>query len=148
MKDFVLEIGAENIPASYVEPAFRQLADDAEALFDELRLPWEELYATGTPRRLVLCVRGLAERQESVEETVTGPPVSKGLDEEGRPTKAAEGFARSHGVAVSDLRPVATQRGDVLGFARRLEQICRAKPNKLFLTAIREVKLGVVGAKD
>ena len=121
MKDFVLEIGAENIPASYVEPAFRQLADDAEALFDELRLPWEELYATGTPRRLVLCVRGLAERQESVEETVTGPPVSKGLDEEGRPTKAAEGFARSKGIDVGELRPLTTPRGEFLGFTRRLE---------------------------
>lgn len=121
MKDFVLEIGAENIPASYVEPAFRQLAADAQALFDELRLPWEELYATGTPRRLVLCVRGLAGRQESVEETVTGPPVSKGLDEDGRPTKAAEGFARSRGIRVDELRSVTTQRGDFLGYTRRLE---------------------------
>jgi glycyl-tRNA synthetase beta chain len=121
VKDFVLEIGAENIPASYVEPAFRQLADDAEALFGELRLPWEEIYATGTPRRITLLVGGLAERQETAEETVTGPPVSKAFDEDGTPTKAAEGFARSQGVAVSDLRSIETPKGEYLGFRRRLE---------------------------
>jgi len=121
VNDFVLEIGAENLPPSYVEPAYRQLADDAESMFSALRLPWEEIYATGTARRIVLLVRGLADVQESSEETVTGPPVQKGFDEDGKPTRAAEGFARSHGVAVSDLETVATQRGDVLGFTRRLE---------------------------
>jgi glycyl-tRNA synthetase beta chain len=121
MSDFVLEIGAEDIPPSYVAPAYRQLAADAEALFADLRLPWEEIYATGTPRRIVLLVRGLAAAQESAEETVTGPPVSRGFAEDGTPTKAAEGFARSHGVAVSELGTITTQRGDFLGFTRRLE---------------------------
>ena len=120
MNDFVLEIGAENIPASYVEPAFRQLADDAEALFSELRLPWDEIYTTGTPRRLALMVRGLAGAQELAEETVTGPPVSKAFDENGEPTKAAVGFARSQGVGVDDLKSVMTPRGEYLGFQRRL----------------------------
>jgi glycyl-tRNA synthetase beta chain len=121
VKDFVLEIGAENIPASYIEPAFRQLAGDAETMFAELRLPWEEIYATGTPRRLTLLVGGLAERQESAAETVTGPPVSRAFNEDGTPTKAAEGFARSQGVTVSDLRSIETPKGEYLGFRRRLE---------------------------
>jgi glycyl-tRNA synthetase beta chain len=121
MTDFLLEIGAENMPPSYVAPAYRQLANDAELMFAELRLPWEEIYATGTPRRLVLLVRGLAGVQESAEETVTGPPVSAGFDGDGKPTKAAEGFARSHGVTVADLQTIPTGRGDVLGFVRRLQ---------------------------
>jgi glycyl-tRNA synthetase beta chain len=119
--DFLLEIGAENVPASYVEPAFRQLADDAETMFADLRLPWEEIYATGTPRRLVLLVRGLADRQETAEETVTGPPVSRGFGEDGTPTKAAEGFARSHGRSVPDLQRISTPKGEYLGFRRELE---------------------------
>jgi glycyl-tRNA synthetase beta chain len=121
VSDFVLEIGAEDIPPSYVEPAYRQLADDAEAMLADLRLPWEEIYATGTARRIVLLVSGLADEQESAEETVTGPPLSKGYNEDGTPTKAAEGFARSRGVDVSELRTIPTPRGDVLGFTRRLE---------------------------
>jgi glycyl-tRNA synthetase beta chain len=121
VRDFVLEIGAENIPASYVEPAFEQLANDAQALLGELRLGWEELYATGTPRRLLLLVQGLEERQASAEETVTGPPVSKGFDESGQPTKAAEGFARSNGIAVGDLLRIPTPKGEYLGYHRKLE---------------------------
>lgn len=121
MRDFVLEIGCENLPASYVEPAYRQLADDAETLFAELRLPWEEIYATGTLRRIVLLVRGLADRQESAEETVTGPPVSRSYKDDSSPTEAAEGFARAHGLSASDLHAISTPRGDFLGFRRRLE---------------------------
>jgi glycyl-tRNA synthetase beta chain len=123
VNDFVLEIGAENIPASYIRPAFQQLADDAESLFGELRLPWDEIYATGTPRRLVLIVDGLAERQEAAEITVTGPPASKAWDEDGAPTKAAEGFARSQGVPVETLTTFPTEKGDYLGVRRQLE--CR-----------------------
>jgi glycyl-tRNA synthetase beta chain len=129
VRDFLLEIGAEDIPPSYVEPAYRQLAADAEAMLAALRIPWEELYATGTPRRIVLLVRGLAREQEAAEETVTGPPVAKGFNEDGTATRAAEGFARSHGVAVSDLATIGTQRGEVLGFTRRLE--CRRTPDLL-----------------
>lgn len=122
MKDFVLEIGTENLPAYYVEPAFRQLADDAEALFGELRLGYEELYATGTPRRLVLLISGLAERQEAAEEIVTGPPVNRAFDDQGKPTAAAEGFARSRGVSVGELERVTTPKGEYLGIRRRLER--------------------------
>jgi glycyl-tRNA synthetase beta chain len=122
VRDFVLEIGSENLPASYVEPAFRQLADEAETLFSELRLPWHELYATGTPRRIVLLISGLAERQESAEETVTGPPVGKGFDEDGAPTKAALGFASAQGVSVEELQAISTARGEYLGFKRKLER--------------------------
>ena len=120
MKDFVLEIGAENIPASYVPPAIDQLRNDAVALFARLRIGHGEVYATGTPRRLVLVVNGVEDRQAAGEEVATGPPVSKGFLADGAPSPAAEGFARAQGVAVAALERIATPRGEYLGVRRTL----------------------------
>lgn len=120
MSDFVLEIGAENLPASYIPPAVAQLAEDARAMLARCRLEYDEISTTGTPRRLALVVRGLAARQAAAEEVVTGPPVSKAFDENGRPTKAAEGFARSQGAAVDALHRVETPRGEYLAVRKRL----------------------------
>ncbi len=122
MRDLLLEIGCENLPASYVAPALEQLKADAESMMNELRLGFESVTTTGTPRRLVLFVEGLAGVQEARVEAVTGPPVSKAFDEKGRPTKAAIGFAKSKGVSVKDLRRIETDRGEYVGFERRLSR--------------------------
>ncbi|MBI4721193.1 MAG: glycine--tRNA ligase subunit beta [Chitinivibrionia bacterium] len=122
MSDFLLEIGCENLPASYVPPAIEQLAADAGALCGEARLRHKGVYTTGTPRRIVLVIRNLADVQDAKTETVTGPPVSKSYDAAGAPTQAALGFARSQGVALSKLKPVATPKGDYLGFTRVLKR--------------------------
>ena len=121
MSDLLLEIGCENLPAAYVLPAAEQLGRDAETLFEELRLAHGEIRVTGTPRRIVMIVRDLAGSQSSKTQTVTGPPVSRSFDEEGNPTPAAQGFARSQGIAVSKLRTIDTDRGAYLGFTRRLK---------------------------
>ncbi len=123
MSDFVLEIGAENIPASYVPPAVAQLGEDARAMLARCRVVYEDVYTTGTPRRLVLSIRGLADRQAEGDEVVTGPPVSKAFGEDGRATPAAEGFARSQGVSVSDLDRVETPRGEYLAMRKRLPRL-------------------------
>ena len=120
MRDFVLEIGAENIPASYLPPAIAQLEADGRALLERQRLVYESIYATGTPRRLVLSVRGLADRQAEAEEVVTGPPVARAFGPDGSPTPAAEGFARAQGVEVAALERVATAKGEYLAARRRL----------------------------
>lgn len=120
MSDFVLEIGVENVPASYLPPAIEQLAADARALLARGRLVYDEVYATATPRRLVLMVRGLAERQSEAEELVTGPPVARAFTPEGKATPAAEGFARAQGVEVAALERVATPRGEYLAVRKRL----------------------------
>jgi glycyl-tRNA synthetase beta chain len=120
MSDFVLEIGAENIPASYVPPAIEQLRADAAAMLERTRLVYEEIYTTGTPRRLVLVVRGLAPRQAQGEEVVTGPPVARAFGPDGRPSPAAEGFARAQGVEVAALERIATPKGEYLGVRRQL----------------------------
>jgi glycyl-tRNA synthetase beta chain len=120
VSDLLLEIGCENLPPAAIRPAFEQLKRDVAARLVASRLPCREIYATGAPRRIVLIVYGLASRQTSKTETVTGPPVSKAYDADGKPTPAAMGFAKSHGVAVSSLARVATERGEYVGFARKL----------------------------
>ena len=122
MTDFVLEIGAENIPASYVPPAIAQLAADAAALLARERIVYSTIYATGTPRRLTLRVRAMAPRQSEGEEVVTGPPASRAYTDDGKATPAAEGFARAQGVAVNQLERIATAKGEYLGVRKRLER--------------------------
>jgi glycyl-tRNA synthetase beta chain len=115
MGEFFLEVRCEEIPARMLEPGMRELGT---RLFEELLakgLTPAEMQTGFTPRRLVLTVRGLPERESDREEERVGPPASAGLDEEGRPTAAAEGFARKCGVDPADLRVVSTPKGEYLG---------------------------------
>lgn len=118
-KDMLLEIGCENIPSGYIDGALRQLESGFAKGLGELRIPFESIYVTGTPNRLVVHVRGLASSQETVEETVTGPPVSIGVGEDGEFTRAAEGFARKQGVRAADLKRIDTGRGEYLAAVTR-----------------------------
>ncbi len=121
MKSFLLEIGFENIPASFIPPAVEQLKRDAAARFAELRLAYEDIYTSGTPRRLVLLVNGLAAAQKSKVDVITGPPASKSFDAQGSPTQAALGFAKSHGLSVEELERIQTEKGEYVGF-KKLEK--------------------------
>lgn len=114
-KDLVYEIGTEEIPAGYLPPAAAQLHEEAEKLFAETRLDPRSVETHATPRRLVLFARGLPDRQEDRTEEVTGPPWKAAFDAAGNPTKAAEGFARGRGLAVTDLRKVETDKGPYVG---------------------------------
>jgi len=102
-RDFLLEIGTEEIPARFMSAALEDLRDNAISLFSRERLNAHSFRALGTPRRLALLVEGLEEKQEEVSEEVKGPSCKAAYDEEGRPTKAAGGFARSQGIDVGDL---------------------------------------------
>lgn len=117
-RDLLLEIGVEELPASFVDAALRALPELAGKRLGELRLAHGSLRALGTPRRLALLVSGLASRQPDLEEEVTGPPV-KAAFKDGAPTKAAEAFAQKLGCAVGDLRRVATPKGEYLAGTRR-----------------------------
>jgi glycyl-tRNA synthetase len=101
---FILEIGSEELPAGDLDSALEQLQVRLPALLEELRLEHGELRILGTPRRLVASIAGLAPRQADQELVVKGPPAARSFDTFGQPTPAAEGFARSKGVAVSDLQ--------------------------------------------
>jgi glycyl-tRNA synthetase len=101
---FVLEIGTEELPAADLASALEQLRESVPAMLEEARLAHGAIRVLGTPRRLVLQVEGLAPSQTEQVSEVKGPPADKAFDAEGRPTAAAQGFARSKGVAVEALR--------------------------------------------
>jgi glycyl-tRNA synthetase len=100
---FVLEIGTEELPSGDIEDALSQLEEKIPLVLEELRLEYEGLKILATPRRLVIQIEKLADRQEDLEQTVKGPPQERAYDDDGKPTRAAEGFASSKGVSVDDL---------------------------------------------
>jgi len=102
-KDFLLEIGVEEMPARFLDPALAELKELASGALQESRLPFSRVSAYGTPRRLALYVEGLACYQEPLEMEVKGPAAKVAFKPGGAPTRAAEGFAKSQGVAVSEL---------------------------------------------
>src|SRR5690606_24403204 len=104
---FVLEIGTEELPAGDLISVLEQLRESTPALLTRLRLDYEQIEVLGTPRRLAVVVHGLAPRQTDLEMEAKGPPAERAFDADGKPTKAAEGFARSKGVDVSQLRVIS-----------------------------------------
>jgi glycyl-tRNA synthetase len=100
---FLLEIGTEELPVADLQSALDQLKARLPALLDDLRLAYDNVRVLGTPRRLVVQVEGLASRQPDLEQVIKGPPAERAYAPDGTPTRAAEGFADSKGVAVSDL---------------------------------------------
>ncbi len=112
--EFLLEIGTEELPSSFVTQALQSMKTSATELTEQARLGSEALHidTMGTPRRLALRIRGLASSQPDRHETVLGPPWQAAFTEEGAPKKAAEGFAKKHGVQVEDLRKRSTEKGE------------------------------------
>ncbi|MFQ6132900.1 MAG: glycine--tRNA ligase subunit beta, partial [Armatimonadota bacterium] len=113
-RDALLEIGVEEIPARFMLPALEQLQELLERQLQERRLDYEGIKICGTPRRLAALVSGVAEAQEDTQEEVKGPPAERALDEEGKPTQAAVGFARSKGVEPENLVVRETDKGAYL----------------------------------
>lgn len=102
-KEFLLEIGTEEIPAKFLPGAIKQLEELARKALDKEKLTYEQIRVWATPRRLVLNITDLPDKQADVTEEVKGPAKKAAFDAEGKPTKAVEGFARSQGVALADL---------------------------------------------
>ena len=121
--DLLFEIGTEEIPASYVPPALDQLSKIATDSLTEHRIPFGDIQTFGTPRRITLTIKDVRTFQESQETEVVGPPKSIAYDEDGEPTKAAIGFAKSQGVELSDIRIVETERGEYIAVSKLEEGI-------------------------
>ncbi|MDZ4166785.1 MAG: glycine--tRNA ligase subunit beta [Coriobacteriia bacterium] len=102
-RDLLLEIGVEEVPSAPLYDAVTQLKARAATALDAARLSYGTIASYGAPRRLALVVTGLTERQSDLSLKVKGPAVKAAFDADGNPTKAAEGFARSRGLAVEDL---------------------------------------------
>lgn len=103
MSDLLLEIGLEEVPAKFMPPALAELKQMAETQLTEQRIGYDEVITYGTPRRIALVVKNIADRQQDLEEEAKGPAVKAAYDADGNPTKAALGFARGQGVNVADL---------------------------------------------
>src|SRR6478672_1555665 len=97
-KDFLLEIGTEELPAKFAPGVLQQLEEKARKQLQELRLDFSELKVYTTPRRMTVLITALAEKQTDLSAEVKGPAVKAAYDAEGNPTKAAQGFARGQGV--------------------------------------------------
>jgi glycyl-tRNA synthetase len=102
--DFLFEIGVEELPADDVDSALAQLRTAADKLFSDLRLEHDGVQVYATPRRLVIAAKQVAPNQPDRELVARGPSADKAFDKDGKPTKAAEGFARSKGIGVDALR--------------------------------------------
>lgn len=120
MADLLFEIGTEELPAGFILPALEQLQQNFIRKTTELQLSLGQVKVVGTPRRLALMVQGLVERQPDRLEELMGPSTKAGLDADGGFSKAAQGFARSKGAEVTDLRVVETVKGDYLVLSREV----------------------------
>jgi glycyl-tRNA synthetase beta chain len=102
-KDALLEIGSEELPASFIGIGIRQLKTLAEDSLREQHLSFQSLSTFGTPRRLAVLITGLPERSEDQRREVTGPPAAIAQDAQGNWSAAALGFARKQGLKPADL---------------------------------------------
>ena len=121
--DLLFEIGTEEIPASYVPPALDQLNKIANDSLTEHRIPFGNIQTFGTPRRITLAIKDIKTLQESQKTEIVGPPKSIAYNENGEPTKAAIGFAKSQDVEISDIRIVETERGEYIAVSKLEEGI-------------------------
>lgn len=120
-EDLLLEIGVEELPASFVTAAVAALPGLLEKRLGELRLGHGEVGATGTPRRLAVWARAVAEAQTDLDEQVLGPPARVAFDAAGQPTRAASAFAAKIGCAPEQLSRVTTDKGEYVA-GRRVER--------------------------
>lgn len=119
-RELLLELGCEELPASWLPGLTNQIGEAVVAQLTEHRLPPEAAAETfSTPRRLTVRVAHIPERQADLEELVNGPPVSAGFNPDGSPTPAAAGFAAKQGIEVSALERVRTPKGEYLACRRR-----------------------------
>ncbi len=112
MSELLLEIGTEEIPSGFIPRALEEMKVFLEKEFQSHRIVYKEIKAMGTPRRLVVAAMGVAPAQEGRFTEILGPAKRIAFNEEGQPTKAALGFARSQGIGVAELQIVNTDKGE------------------------------------
>ena len=139
--ELLLEIGSEEIPAGYLEGGLKDLQSLTKKAFETNRIELAGgIYTYGTPRRLVLIGKAIAETQQDLVQEITGPPLRVAYDGEGRPTKAASGFAKKQGVTVDDLKSIKTEKGEYLYLKRTIS----GRPTREILSEILPVIIAAV----
>jgi glycyl-tRNA synthetase beta chain len=137
--DFLFEIRTEEIPAAALAGARQDLARGITNALSDERLAPEDVESYATPRRLVVWAKNVPDRQPDRETEVLGPPAAAAFDADGKPTHAAEGFARAQKVDVSDLAIVDSARG-------RTVAVKRTVPGRAAAEVLCEIVPRVVGA--
>ena len=117
--ELLLEIGSEEIPAGFIGPALENMQKGLAGKLAEQDLQYDEIQTAATPRRLAVCVRGLVPQQPDRKEEFVGPARKAAFDRDGKPTKAAAGFALSKGAEVEDLQVVNTPKGEYVVLIRQ-----------------------------
>ena len=120
MPAFVFEIGTEELPARFLPGLEKELTQRFTQGLDEAGVTYAGLSAFSTPRRCVVYIQDVAAGAEEREEVVTGPPVKAAYDVGGRPTRAAEGFARTHGINLEDAFTIETEKGAYLAVRKKM----------------------------
>lgn len=132
MGNYLLEIGTEEIPAGFMPGTLEQLVEMAEKKLGELRISYAKIQTMGTPRRIVLLISNIADKGSDLQEEVRGPSTAVAFAADGQPTKAAEGFARSQGVAVEQL---VTKAAGATEYVYALREL-RGRPTREVLPEI------------
>ena len=131
-KIFLVEIGTEELPPKALKTLATSFADNVEAELNQAGLSFDKIEWFAAPRRLAVKVLNLATQQPSKEIEKRGPAVSAAFDAEGKPTKAAEGWARGCGITVDQAERIATDKGEWLVHRAKIE----GQPTKNLLNDI------------
>lgn len=118
--ELLLEIGAEEIPAAFLPKALNDIEEIIRKELAESRITHGRIRTMGTPRRLLITVASVAERQGDLVIEKLGPACRVAFDAQGTPSPAALGFARGQGVAVSDLETATTEKGEYLCIRKKI----------------------------
>ncbi len=121
MKNLLLEIGVEPLPAAFSLPLINNLAGAIESLLKGLGVNFQEKFVLGSNRRLTILIEGVDEYTPSREEEKLGPPWEKSFTSEGKPLPPAMGFAKKFGVPLKELRKIKNRRGEYVGVLVREE---------------------------
>lgn len=119
--EILLEIGLEELPARFLKAALKDIETRFKKACKENRLNIGEISTCGTPRRLVLTVKDLDDKQEDLDQTNTGPAKHIAFTENGEPTKAGMGFAKSQGIDIKDLKIIKTDKGEYVAASKFLK---------------------------
>ena len=131
-QNFLVEIGTEELPPKALKALATSFADNVEAELNQTGLSFDKIEWFAAPRRLAVKVLNLATQQPSKEIEKRGPAVSAAFDAEGKPTKAAEGWARGCGITVEQAERIATDKGEWLVHRAKIE----GQPTKNLLNGI------------
>ena len=141
-QNFLVEIGTEELPPKALKTLATSFADNVEVELNQAGLSFDKIEWFAAPRRLAVKVLNLATQQPSKEIEKRGPPVSAAFDAEGKPTKAAEGWARGCGITVEQAERIATDKGEWLVHRAKIEgQPTKNLLNDIVATALAKLPI-------